>query len=150
MGEYFTFNPEDDGEMELAVRKDYGYAVMEDCYDGPDWVERRHFDVSGNSVVSSYTDYAVCKMEYNDARQLDWWAYYDAQGCLTIPENKRVAMNKYIFGSNGDIDGWIGYDQYGQRIEESSYIPEASSAEGSAGVIENGKRKEIRIKERQW
>lgn len=150
VSEYFTFNPEDDGEMELAVRKDYGYAVMEDCYDGPDWVERRHFDVSGNSVVSSYTDYAVCKMEYNDARQLDWWAYYDAQGCLTIPENKRVAMNKYIFGSNGDIDGWIGYDQYGQRIEESSYIPGASSAEGSAGVIENGKRKEIRIKERQW
>lgn len=149
MRECFAFNPEDDGEMQLAVRQDDNYAVMEDMYDGPDWAGRRYMDTSGNLLVSSYSDYAECKMEYNNAGQLAWWAYYDAQGNLRVPKEGTVAKMEYLFDSNGDSAGWICYDQDNVKIEEKSYIPDTGFME-KGGINRDGKKEEIRIKERQW
>lgn len=147
--ECFAFNPEADEEMQLTVRKDYQYAVMENMYDGPDWVGRRYMDASGNLVVSSFNDYAECKMEYNDARQLVRWAYYDAQGNLRVPENWAMARKEYLFAANGNPAGWICYDQYNMKIDEKSYVPDVSVGEGGNMAAEE-KRREIRVKERQW
>lgn len=150
MEECFAFNPEDDGELQLTVREDYNYAVVEDMYDGSEWVGRRYRDTSGNLVVSSLGDYAECIIEYNDARQLEWWAYYDAQGNLRVPEDRTVARKEYIFAANGESAGWVCYDQYNRKIDEKSYLPSAGAWESHGGKAGNKKREEIRIQERQW
>ena len=118
---YYAFDPEDHSQVQLAVRKDWDYAVMEQEFDGPNMTVKRYLDAEENLTVPEKIGYALCELEYDDAGQIVRWAYYDAEGNLVVPVGQESAIVERIYDDTGNYVGVVYYNQYNVKTEERSW-----------------------------
>lgn len=120
--EYYAFNPENHTQVQLAIRKDWGYAVIKQAFDGSNRTMIKYLDEEGNLIVPEKIGYALCELEYDDAGQLSRWIYYDDKGNLATPVNDEAAIVERIYDSTGNCVGETLYNKYNEKINERSWV----------------------------